>query len=157
MSGPWEQRMSASRGVPYYFNRETGESRWEKPTTEMVRAFHLLVKHCGSRKPSSWRQDKITRTLEEALSILQGIITTRPLILGYEQDIKSSADPFARFKELASEYSDCSSAKQGGDLGEFGRGQMQKAFEEAAFALQLGEMSGPVTTDSGVHLIYRPK
>ena len=59
------------------------------------------------------------------------------------------------FQELASQYSDCSSAKNGGDLGMFGRGQMQAPFEEATFALKVGEMSEPVWTDSGVHIILR--
>ena len=40
-------------------------------------------------------------------------------------------------KELASEFSDCSSAKKGGDLGMFGPGQMQKPFEDATFGLQV--------------------
>ena len=44
------------------------------------------------------------------------------------------------FEELASEYSDCSSAKRGGDLGPFGRGQMQKPFEEATFGLEVSVM-----------------
>lgn len=43
----------------------------------------------------------------------------------------------AKFKELASEFSDCSSAKRGGDLGRFRRRQMQKPFEDAAFALKV--------------------
>jgi len=59
------------------------------------------------------------------------------------------------FEELASQFSDCSSAKRGGDLGPFGRGQMQKPFEDASFALKVGEMSEPVWTDSGVHIIKR--
>ena len=59
------------------------------------------------------------------------------------------------FEELASQYSDCSSAKRGGDLGPFGRGQMQKPFEDAGFSLKVGELSEPVWTDSGVHIILR--
>ena len=59
------------------------------------------------------------------------------------------------FSELAAKNSDCSSAKRGGDLGMFGRGLMQKPFEEASFALGVNEMSGVVDTDSGVHIILR--
>lgn len=61
----------------------------------------------------------------------------------------------ADFDELAREYSDCSSAKRDGDLGRFKRGQMQKPFEDVAFALKIGQLSQPVDTQSGVHLILR--
>lgn len=61
----------------------------------------------------------------------------------------------ASFAELAQKYSDCSSAKRGGDLGPFGHGAMQRPFEQAAFALKIGELSEPVHTDSGVHIILR--
>lgn len=61
----------------------------------------------------------------------------------------------ATFEDVASRESDCSSARRGGDLGEFGRGQMQKPFEDAAFALAVGELSGVVDTDSGVHIVIR--
>jgi NIMA-interacting peptidyl-prolyl cis-trans isomerase 1 len=63
-------------------------------------------------------------------------------------------DP-ARFAELARQYSDCSSASNGGDLGKFGPGQMQKPFEDATYALKVGEMSPIVSTESGVHIILR--
>ena len=73
-------------------------------------------------------------------------------VLGYRKQIASGE---VKFEELAEQFSDCSSAKRGGDLGEFTAGQMQKAFEEAAFALSPGEMSEEVWTDSGVHIILR--
>lgn len=57
--------------------------------------------------------------------------------------------------QLAQKYSDCSSAKRGGDLGPFGRGAMQKPFEDATFALNVGELSDIIETDSGLHLIER--
>jgi NIMA-interacting peptidyl-prolyl cis-trans isomerase 1 len=76
-------------------------------------------------------------------------------LLGYKAQIDSSPDKFATFSALAKENSDCSSASRNGDLGTFERGQMQKPFEDATFALNVGEMSGIIETDSGVHLIYR--
>lgn len=107
-----------------------------------IRAAHLLVKHKGSRRPSSWREETITRSKEEAIEMLKG----------YEQQIRSEQTTLA---DLAPTESDCSSARKRGDLGMFGKGQMQKEFEDAAFALQPGEMSGIVETASGVHLIQR--
>lgn len=85
-----------------------------------VRASHLLVKHQGSRRPASWRDPDgavITkRSKAAALDELEA----------YREQIESGAVTFA---DLAAKVSDCSSAKHGGDLGFFGRGKMQKAFE----------------------------
>eukprot|EP00899_Mesostigma_viride_P015236 jgi/Mesvir1/23713/Mv18660-RA.1 len=61
----------------------------------------------------------------------------------------------ADFATLARTESDCGSAKEGGDLGYFGPNQMQKPFEEAAFALEIGGLSGIVQSDSGAHIILR--
>jgi len=113
--------MSKSRGIPYYFNAQTNETTWEKPaapSTDRLRASHLLVKHSKSRRPSSWRQESITRSKEEAIEILKG----------YQQQIQSNEITFA---ELAKTESDCSSAKNGGDLGWFESKQMQAPFENA--------------------------
>ncbi|KAH9929774.1 rotamase-domain-containing protein [Fomitopsis serialis] len=161
----WEVRMSSSRKVPYYYNTQNGQSIWDPPTEltqeelhalpgakkyllgeggrpAQVRASHLLVKHSGSRRPSSWKEAKITRSKEEALEILKG----------YAAEIDGSPE---KFGELASVHSDCSSHANNGDLGSFGPGQMQKPFEEATYALKVGQISDIVSTDSGVHLILR--
>ena len=57
------------------------------------------------------------------------------------------------FEEAAQQYSTCPSGQKGGDLGEFGKGQMVKEFEEAAFAAEIGHVVGPVKTQFGYHLI----
>ena len=94
---------------------------------------------------SSWKTKKITRTKEEALEILRS----------FKTEIESSKNFGDYFEKIAKRESDCSSHKKGGDLGWFGKGQMQKPFEVASFALEIGELSDIVETSSGVHLIYR--
>ncbi len=57
------------------------------------------------------------------------------------------------FEEAAKKYSSCPSGRDGGDLGFFGRNQMVKEFETAAFKLPIGKISDPVKTEYGYHLI----
>jgi parvulin-like peptidyl-prolyl isomerase len=60
-----------------------------------------------------------------------------------------------KFAILAAEYSDGPSGPRGGDLGEFGEGAMHPAFNDAAFALKKGAVSGIVETPFGFHIITR--
>ena len=60
-----------------------------------------------------------------------------------------------KFANIAGEVSLCPSGKRGGDLGTFGRGKMVKEFEDAAFALQKGQISPIVKTKFGYHIVRR--
>lgn len=114
-----------------------------------VRVLHVLRKHKDCRKPSSARQKAITCTVEEAMLFLEKLREGLSMS-GYDFDTLLD-----KFGEAAQKHSDCGSAKKKGDLGCFGRGRMQKAFEDASFALQVGAISTPIVTESGVHLLFR--
>ncbi|WP_236915560.1 peptidylprolyl isomerase [Clostridium sp. Cult2] len=69
-------------------------------------------------------------------------------------EVKEKLSKGESFEELAKEYSkDTSNSEQGGDLGFFKRGRMAEEFEEAAFSLEIGEISDPVKTNFGYHII----
>jgi foldase protein PrsA len=70
------------------------------------------------------------------------------------KEVKQKIDKGEDFAKLAKEYStDTATKDNGGDLGFFGAGEMAAEFEKAAFALKVGEVSEPVKTDYGYHII----
>ena len=68
-------------------------------------------------------------------------------------ELKTQLDKGANFATLAKKYSDCPSKKKGGDLGEFRRGQMVKAFDDVVFKRPILKVHGPIKTKFGYHLI----
>ena len=93
---------------------------------KQVQALHILVP-----------------TEQEAINI------RREIMRGQNQQ-----EIFNNFMEAAKKYSKCPSGSSGGILGWFGKGDMVPAFEKAAFELPNGQVSEPVKTPYGWHLIY---
>lgn len=71
------------------------------------------------------------------------------------QQLKAQITEGADFGSLAQQHSSCPSRARGGDLGQFGPGQMVAPFQDATFALEVGGLSEPVQTQFGWHLIKR--
>jgi peptidyl-prolyl cis-trans isomerase C len=105
---------------------------------EEVKARHILIRFKGSPLPLKPGQKELTE--EEALAKVQDL----------RKQIAGGKD----FAEVAKQESDdTGSGANGGDLGAFHHGQMVPAFEAAAFALKPGDLSEPVKTQFGYHLI----
>ena len=114
------------------FNLKTGETG--KVKTQF--GWHVIERmelHMGEIKASHI----LVKTKEEAEKIIK--------------DLEGGGD----FAKIAQEKSDCPSKQNGGDLGYFGKGAMVPEFEKAAFALKKGEVSKPVKTQFGWHVIKR--
>jgi len=68
-------------------------------------------------------------------------------------ELKQKIENGTEFAEIAKEHSSCPSGKKGGDLGQFGPGQMVKEFDEVVFNKELNQVHGPVKTQFGYHLL----
>jgi len=77
------------------------------------------------------------------------LVKTREQAEKLKQQLARGAD----FAQLAKKHSECPSKKKGGDLGEFRRGQMVKAFDDVVFKKALLTVHGPIKTKFGWHLI----
>ena len=99
------------------------------------------------------RQHKMTQVnLAERMDIPSGELKRRVVKLGVEA-IRAELDGGADFATLAAEKSTGPSGPNGGDLGWFGLGMMVKPFEDAVLLLQPGQLSDPVQTQFGWHVI----
>ena len=113
-----------------------------KAEFDSVTAKHILIRYKGSQVPLRPGQKELTD--EEALA--------------KAQDLKKRIAGGEDFGKLAmAESDDAQSGKEGGSLGSFSHGRMVPAFEEAAFKLPAGQLSDPVKTQFGYHLILVEK
>ncbi len=103
---------------------------------DKIAASHILIMHKESRDSRS----ELSKS--EAKELISDI---------HKKLVKDKK----LFKDLASKHSDCSSSTYGGSLGEFGKGVMVKNFEDKAFSLDVDEVSEPIETEFGFHVIKR--
>jgi hypothetical protein len=106
--------------------------------TEHRYTRHILVRFAGARNAGP----EITRTHDEAQTLAAQI---------RERLVAPGAD----FLAVARETSEDGSRERGGDMGWLGRGRLAPAYEQAAFAMDVGAISEPVETEFGFHLIQR--
>ncbi len=105
---------------------------------DKISASHILIMHNESKDSRS----SISKEKAKAL---------------IDQIYDNLNEKNANFRDLATKHSDCSSASSGGSLGEFGKGMMVKSFEDEAFSLEVNEISKPIETEFGFHVIKRDK
>lgn len=111
-------------------------------TPERAKVRHIVF---------SWKQ----RSKEEGRRLAEQVLSELlPFRLAAAPDTAGARQVFvSRFSEAARKYSEDGVAEQGGDLGWVSRGQLDKNFEEAAFGMKRGTMSGIIETQFGYHLI----
>ena len=153
LPAPWRWKESRSTPGDYYcINEKTGERRWQAPSEskpkkndDKITVVHVLLKHAESRRPSSHRTKVISLAKSDARNEADALRTR----------VAASSDMEAALAAEASKRSDCPSASTGGRLKPFQRGDLERAFEAAAFRLAVGELSPVVETAAGFHVVLR--
>ena len=102
---------------------------------DQISASHILINHADAPQANT------ELSAEDAMA----------QIIKLKEEIEAGTP----FEQVAGEHSDCPSARQGGDLGSFGRGAMVPEFDQAAFDLEIEAVSEVVETVFGYHIIYR--
>ncbi len=114
--------------------------------TAIIFTFFIMMGVNMSDAKNSTDANAANYTQVRAAHIL---VDTKSQASGLKNRIEGGED----FAKMAKQFSKCPSGQRGGDLGYFGRGQMVPEFETAAFNLPKGEISEPVQTDFGWHII----
>jgi foldase protein PrsA len=126
------------------------QQQGEKTVKDMVKVDLL-------RKKAAEKEVKVTEEdTKQYYESLKGKVQASHILVEDEKtakEIKARLDKGEKFEDLAKEASKDPSGQNGGDLGWFGEGQMVPEFEKAAFALKEGEVSAPVKSEFGYHII----
>ncbi|QAA35036.1 peptidylprolyl isomerase [Clostridium manihotivorum] len=146
----------------YKFGKDNGFDQSQEFLAQIEKAKKDILTQTIINKILS----EVTITDEEALKYYEAnkeafmepeTISAKHILLDSEEKLNEIRAEIVSgkksFEESAAEYSTCPSSEQGGNLGSFSKGMMVPEFEEAAFMLPVGEVSEPVKTQFGYHLI----
>jgi peptidyl-prolyl cis-trans isomerase C len=126
---------------------EGKETQPVKPTEKEVDDFY-------KKNPEQFKMPERVRARHILIALLPGDDDkAKAAKAAKAKDLRAQLAAGADFAELAKKHSDCPSKEAGGDLGEFGRGQMIKPFEDAAFSQKKDEIGPVVETTFGYHII----
>lgn len=133
-------------------NNDISEDDFKKDVVQYLSIRKLmepLVEVTDEEVEGYFEENKETFDEQEQVDARHILVEDEDLANDLYKQLKDGAD----FAELAQEHSTDGSAASGGDLGFFSRGQMVPEFEEKAFSLEVGEISEPVKSEFGYHII----
>jgi foldase protein PrsA len=149
------------------------DEKMEQIKADLGENFEMTLANYGYKNEDELRETIKIGLLQEKAALKDIKITDKELKESYDNyktqirashilvadektanEVKKKLDEGSKFEDLAKEYStDPGSAKKGGDLDWFGPGMMVAPFEEAAYALKINEISSPVQSEHGFHII----
>ena len=127
---------------------EPGQEETLKATLRKIRE-HKREEQARKARQSRIASEERKRGKEELASARHILVKDEALCVDLKQQIVDGAD----FADIAKEHSQCPSGRDGGALGEFGRGQMVPEFDEVVFTGEVNVVHGPVQTQFGFHLL----
>ncbi|OHT10377.1 PPIC-type PPIASE domain containing protein [Tritrichomonas foetus] len=147
----WElKEIKEYQGRVFYYNKITHESTWIRPLPypglntpwpPLISVMHILIKHKDSPDDGHSKRRHQDLTNEQAKEKID--------------DIFKRITEGEKFEEIAKNESDFLTRHKNGDIGWIARGTMDPRFEEVAWNLGIGEISRPVETADGWHIILR--
>ena len=165
LSSPQAKDEVLEQLIGFYLFAKMAEEEKIKESKEYKETLAKMENELASHMAATSVIDKVTLEDGEAKAFYDknpaqftadAQVKAKHILVEKEEDANKIADEIKAgksFEDAAKEYSTCPSKEKGGDLGYFGKGQMVPEFEKAAFEATIGEVSAPVKTQFGYHLI----
>lgn len=165
LSSPGARDELLEQLIGFHLFARLAEEKKIRESREYQETLEKMKNELASHMAATGVMDGVAVTDEEARAyydenpgqfVSEEKVRARHILTDTEQQAGKAAEEIAAgkaFSDAAKEYSTCPSKEKGGDLGYFGRGQMVPEFEKAAFEGKIGEVTGPVKSQFGYHLI----